>query len=268
MSYVQANTSNPLGRRALGRLRGLGWDNAPYPVYPISRNVARLNGVGDENNNGSITYRIDPRTGQYNFYRTDIKPRGVFLQNTFQHPAPPVMSALGTRVLPAGRSVTGSTIQRGRTSQGPMIAMRPGVQLSGLGCNDCGGRCNSLDGPRFARRRFMGDVTDPSAPPSSDISIDPNTGCQVDSDGVVLTCPIGPGGSQQPTKPTITIPANTADPGLLQQLIVGGLQSVTGPRVVVQQQQPPTNPFAGISTSVLATGAVLFGALLMGRKRR
>ena len=83
MSYVLANTSNPLGRRGLGRM---GWDNAPYTAYPQPRSMTRLNGEftssGPDqgaNAHGAITYRIDPRNGRYRFYRTDIKPRGVFL---------------------------------------------------------------------------------------------------------------------------------------------------------------------------------------------
>jgi len=264
MSYVLANTSNPLGRRGLGRM---GWDNAPYPVYKLSRSVARLNG---DDASGAVTYRIDPRSGGYKFFRTDIKPRGVFMQNVFQHPAPPVMSALGVPVLPIGKSVSGSTLQRGPVAQSPLIAMRPGVNLSGLGCGSCScrGKCTRLSGPRVVRRRRgmrgLGDVTDPSAPASSDIHIDPNTGCQVDSDGVILTCPIGPGGAQQPTK------VSPSDPGLLQQIVNAGQQIVTtatGPRVVVQQT-PSSNPFAGVPTSVLATGAVLFGALLLQGSRR
>ena len=262
MSYVQANTSNPLGRRNLGRLRGLGWDNPPYPVYPLSRSIRQLNG---EDHDGAITYRIDPRSGQYQFYRTDIKPRGVFMQNTFQHPAPPVMSALGMRVLPAGRSVTGATLQRGRVSQEPLIAMRPGLTLSGLGCSSCGGRCKScLNGPRFARRRrFMGDVTDPSASPGSDISIDPNTGCQIDSDGVLLTCPTGPGGGQQPTRSLPTMPINTSDPNLFAQLVTG-IQQMTQPRV---QTQPPKPQGVSIPTNVLWIGGALMAALVLEGSR-
>jgi len=114
--------------------------------------------------------------GPLQLLSADIKPRGVFMQNTFQHPAPPVMSALGV------------TIQRGRTSRNPYAPLQPGLTLSGLGCGSCGGRCSSsLSGPR-RRRTFHGD--------DSDTHIDTNTGGVMDSDGNLLTLPCGPGGRQ------------------------------------------------------------------------
>src|SRR5436305_1201076 len=150
MSYVAANTSNPLGRR------GLGWDNAPYPRYPQPRSMTRLNGPAD----GALTYRIDPRTGGYRFYNTDIRPRGVFLQNTFQHPAPPTMSALG--------------VQIGRGTQ----ILKPGCGAK-HSCK-CGGKCKTRvaqpPSAVFARRRSNRRLGD-------DTFIDSATGCELDSDG-------------------------------------------------------------------------------------
>jgi hypothetical protein len=240
MSYVIANTSNPLGRRGLGF-----FDRAPYPYYPQPRSLTRLNGVNDEAS-GAVTYRIDPRTGSYIFSRTDIKPRGPFLQNTFQHPAPPVLSALGTRVLPIGKSVSRST-------------------LRGLGCPSCS--MSNLSGGLFRRSRLRGLGVDATGSPSADVFIDPNTGCQVDSDGVLLTCPTGPGGKQQPTQPS--------DPALLQQLIASGTQiaaAAAAPRMVVQPTpQAPSwwdqkTNVGGmlVSNPVLAAGAVGFAFLLAG----
>jgi hypothetical protein len=264
MSYVLANTQNNLGRRGLGKLRGLGWDDAPYPVYKLSRSVARLNGdispAGTAS--GAITYRIDPRSGQYQFYRTDIKPRGVFMQNTFQHPAPPTLSALGTRVLPIGKSISGSTLQRGRTSRGPMIAMRPGVTLSGLGCGSCGGRCNTLDGPRFARRRQLAGPLD-----GCTLDADGNFTCPPDTSSTPTGAAFQPGGifsdpsSFAPGPSPVATAANAVAQGI-QQVV----QTATGPRVVVQQQPSWFNQAsniggANVPNAVLAIGGVLFAAL-------
>jgi len=152
MSYVQANTANSLGRR------GLGWDNGPYPVYRQPRSMTQLNGAFNPagadpstSTNGAVTYRIDPRSGSYQFYNTDIRPRGVFLQNTFQHPRPPLMSALGAP-LASGKSC--------------------------LGC-DCSGKCNRrgrgqiLDHAfdrRRTNRRGLGNPNNPADP-----DFDPST---------------------------------------------------------------------------------------------
>jgi hypothetical protein len=230
----------------------MGWDNAPYTMYPLPQSVARLNGEFNPggpdpstNAGGAVTYRIDPRTGKYNFYRTDIRPRGVFMQNTFQHPAPSLMSAL-------------------------RIPISGG--LSGLSCNGCGGRCSSsLSGPRRRRRRGMG------ADPNSDTFVDSNTGCIVDTDGNLLTCPSGPGGRQQPTE--TSSPVTPTDPALLQQLISAGKQistAITAPKLVVQQQPPSWwdgKTLVGgmaVPNPALAAGAVGFALLLagMGGKRR
>lgn len=265
MSYVLANTASNLGRRGLGRM---GWDNPPYTFYPLPKTVRNLNGLGDQNPNGAITYRIDPQSGKYNFYRTDLKPRGVFMQNTFQHPAPPVVSALRRPI-------------RGITSREPIMA------LSGLGCGSCGGTCNTLDGPRFVRRRrrTMGD----------DTFTDPNTGGVMDSDGNLLTLPCGPGGAQVPTsqcpKNTSVLPG-ASDPGLVQQIvsttpqqnqsaISQAVQAISSfgpqqPNIVAQQ---PPSWFNGItmvggtpvSNTTLAAGAALLAVALGsmgGGKRR
>jgi len=263
MSYILANTSNPLGRR------GLGWDNAPYPVYKLSRSVARLNGDISPAGTaaGAITYRIDPRTGQYQFYRTDIKPRGVFMQNTFQHPAPATMSALGMRVLPIGKSVSGSTLQRGSTSRGPMIALRPGVTLSGLGCGSCGGRCNSLDGPRFARLRGLRGLGDPCGP---------------QPDGTIVPCPPDPSMATEQgdvplpgVTPTVVAPA----PGTTLETIDLANRNVSpitfsfGGSVPPSFSvgAPPKTQGTAISNNVLIIGGVLMAALVLegskGRRR-
>lgn len=269
MSYVLANTASNLGRRGLGRM---GWDNPPYTFYPLPKTVRNLNGLGDQTPNGAITYRIDPQSGKYNFYRTDLKPRGVFMQNTFQHPAPPVVSALRRPI-------------RGITSREPIMA------LSGLGCGSCGGTCNTLDGPRFVRRRRgmrgMGDDT-------TDTQIDPNTGGIVDSDGVLLTLPCGPGGQQMnPAQcPKTGAPTpGASDPGLVQSIISssspttnpitaiaqGITTSLSHPATVITTSQPSW--FNGvtlvggspISNTTLAAGAALLAVALGsmgGGKRR
>lgn len=248
MSYVQANTSNPLGRRGLGRGLGrMGWENLPHPVYGISRSVALLNG---DDSQGAITYRIDPRSGQYNFYRTDIKPRGVFMQNTFQHPAPPVMSALGVPVLPKGASVTASTLRRGRT-------------LSGLGCNSCtcGGRCQSLSGPRRLRGlRGMG-VDECSV----DSDCGPGGACAA---GVCVTqeIPVATPNVSIPPFSPVPVPPDPAlvSAGSIAQGIKQVVQTATGPRVVAQPSwfnQSSNIGGANVPNAVLAIGGVLFAAL-------
>jgi len=268
MSYVQANTGNPLGRRGLGHYTGvrglgrMGWDNAPYTYYPLPRSVATLNGefnpAGPDtstNTNGAVTYRIDPRTGEYNFYRTDIKPRGVFMQNTFQHPAPPVLSALGV------------TIRRGRTSSGPNIPMRPGIMLSGC---DCGGRCSSsLSGPR--RRRGLRGLGDPCGP---------------QPDGTIIPCPLDTAGSTEQgsnappvgtVRETIDVSNPTVSPITFSN--GGGTPIVFSIGGSTQQPQPPAVPWLNqytmfgstrVQNSVLAGGAAGFALLLamMGGKRR
>lgn len=277
MSYILSNTGNPLGRR------NLGWDNAPYSVYRQPRSMTRLNGEftsagADQGTNGhrqgSITYRIDPRTGQYNFYRTDIKPRGVFVQNTFQHPAPDTVTALGARVLPAGRSVTGSTLQQGRVSRGPMIALRPGITLSGLGCGSCGGRCNS---PRRLGMRGLRGMRGLGADECSlDTDCGPGGACAA---GVCVTQEIpviSPNVSipQFPLVPVPPDPTGLVAAGGIAQGIQQIVQTATGPRVVTQPAPSWFNQSSSIGggaipNSFLAVGAALFAALAMhGSKGR
>jgi hypothetical protein len=268
MSYVLANTQNPLGRRGLGRL---GWDNVPYPVYGISRAVARLNGEfnpagADPSSNpgGAVTYRIDPRSGQYQFYRTDIKPRGVFMQNTFQHPAPPVLSALGVRVLPIGKSVSNSTMR-------------------GLGCSGCAcaGRCKaSLMGPRFAlgrRRRGLGAADFPGA-------------CGPQSDGTIIPCAADPSMATEQgdvAVPGVTPTVVAPPPGTTLETIINvpatnqiaqGIQQISNalnpPRVQTQQPQGSWLSQSSrigntvIPNSALAIGGTLMAALFMEGKGR
>lgn len=260
MSYVQANTSNPLGRRNLGRL---GWQDLPQPVYGLSRSVARLNG---EAHDGAVTYRIDPRSGQYQFYRTDIRPRGIFMQNTFQHPAPPVMSALGVPVLPIGKSVSASTLQRGRTSLEPTLRMRPGLQLSGLGCTSCpcAGRCKSAKRGRLGR---LG---------ADECSLDSDCGPgSVCAAGVCVTqeIPVAAPNISVPQFAPVPVPPDPnalVAAGAIAQGIQQVVQTATGPRIVVVQQKPwlsGTSNIGGVNVpnSVLTIGGVLFAALGLER---
>jgi hypothetical protein len=251
--------------------------------------VERLNGefnpTGADpgtNTHGAITYRIDPRTGQYIFSRIDLKPRGVFAQNTFQHPAPAAMSALGIPLLPAGRSVSQATMVQGRTARGPMIPLRPGARLSGMGCN-CGGKCSSsLSGPRRRRRglRGLGDT--------ADTFINPVTGCLEDSDGNTLSCPTPGGGGLAPTSAGgvdpntqigLTVAAATGapplpgqsqpssvnvSPGILQSIISAFTQK---PVITV----PTTTPPKATNTNMWLIGGGIAAALLIlerGGKRR
>lgn len=270
MSYVRMDTSNPLGRRNLGRLG----DNPPYPVYRVSRSVARLNGDFNAdpgtNPNGALTYRIDPRTGSYAFYRTDIAPRGVFQQNTFQHPATPTLSALGQRVLPIGKSVSASTLVRGRT-------------LYGLGCASCGGRCNApMAGLRGLRgmRGFRG-LGVPDFPGA----------CGPQSDGSIIPCPADPSMATEQgdvALPGVTPTVVAPPPGTTIETIINpgnpiaqGIQQVftalNPPRVVAAAPAAGTSFFnqsssiAGLAVPNLAlvAGGVMFAALFLeGSKKR
>lgn len=270
MSYVRMDTSNPLGRRNLGRLG----DNPPYPVYRVSRSVARLNGDFNADPgtspNGALTYRIDPRTGSYAFYRTDIAPRGVFQQNTFQHPATPTLSALGQRVLPIGKSVSASTLVRGRT-------------LYGLGCASCGGRCNApMAGLRGLRgmRGFRG-LGVPDFPGA----------CGPQSDGSIIPCPADPSMATEQgdvALPGVTPTVVAPPPGTTIETIINpgnpiaqGIQQVftalNPPRVVAAAPAAGTSFFnqsssiAGLAVPNLAlvAGGVMFAALFLeGSKKR
>jgi hypothetical protein len=273
MSYVRTDTSNILGRRGLARLGKLSWgDSAPYPVYGVSRAVARLNGQFNPpgadpstNANGAITYRIDPQTGQYRFYSTDIKPRGVFAQNMYQPPAPPLMSPLG---VPIGKS------PRAPQQRGRRFAPRA-RSLNGLGCN-CGGRCSRAN---LSRLSGMGEADFPGA-------------CGPQSDGTIIPCgPDTAGATEQGdvslpgVKPTVIAPppgsqitsfepGNPSLPGFTISPS-GVVISVTGSKIPVQPTPSWWNGFTMIGNSrvanpALAVGVVGVAALLssMGGKRR
>lgn len=63
------------------------------PALPPSRTTETQN---------AISYRVDPSTGQYKLYDSDIVPRGVWQQNTFQPRAPRAFTALGQEVEASG----------------------------------------------------------------------------------------------------------------------------------------------------------------------
>jgi hypothetical protein len=178
MSYVKTGTAPTFGRRdqALGwyqrgrfplpttsmsrviRTRALGgWFNGPFPVYvqpefsrtrgqvtPLSGIVSPSAPSAGSPTQGAITYRVDPRTGKYRFFASDLLPRGVWKQKTFQPPARPALSSLGVPLLPA---VPTGAIVPGRRSPGFRGRLLPGLRLSGC-CDSCscGGSCSGLSG--------------------------------------------------------------------------------------------------------------------------
>lgn len=54
---------------------------------------------------GAVTYHINPQTGKYQFYSTDLLPRGLWQQNTFQHSVRPALSSLGVPVQSRGQQL-------------------------------------------------------------------------------------------------------------------------------------------------------------------
>jgi len=190
MAYVKANTAPIFGSRAqaispmsAGRLGtylratfplpttsmstplrlGLFFDG-PYAQYGIqewSRTRASETLAGEwvpptpvgvaPFSQGALTYRIDPQTGQYKFYATDLLPRGPFEQNTFQHPVRPALSALGMQVRSRGAHLVeiggrpmvmnSSPYRQGPVSQEPMAKLRAAFSgalgaISGDCCSD------------------------------------------------------------------------------------------------------------------------------------
>jgi hypothetical protein len=318
MSYIKTSTVDDLGRRPLSyyerakfplpttgmsrvirtRTMGwdtqLGWDNAPYGSYrqPELSRTRQLNGEwvppgppprAMAQNNGAITYRVNPATGKYQFYSTDVLPRGVFKQNTFQHPATQTLSAFGVAM-----PVTGQQLVQLPSGQQILSRTAPGKHpcKSGGSCK-CHGKCKRSRSMSGLRGLFgLGD--------DGDISIDPNTGGQVDSDGNLLTLPCGPGGQQLPTsqcpKNTSVLPG-ASDPGLVQQLtsvtpqqntsvISQAVQAISafGPQqtpVVVTQQPSWFNQSTIIGGTAVSNGTLAMGAGLaaivisgMGGKKR
>jgi hypothetical protein len=228
--------------------------------------MTQLNGPGDPD--GAITYRVDPRTGNYRFYRTDIKPRGVFLQNTFQHPAPPLVSALG---VPIGKRIMPA---RGRSKE-PYIPLR-----AGLGCGACAsaGRCAGchLSGvlDRRRRRRGLGDSTSILSPDASVIQLD---------DGTVLDATTGAvygvDGSITDSQGNVLVPGTSKGSGIVQTAaaIANSVKQAVAPRPMVTAPAPvswwdQSTMIGGsaVSNPVLAGAAVGFAFLLssMGKGRR
>ncbi|MBZ5532616.1 MAG: hypothetical protein LAO20_14380 [Acidobacteriia bacterium] len=185
MSYIRTSTENDLGHRPLGwyqRARfplpttslsqpinpRMGWDGAPYPRY-AQPELSRTRGVSGEwvppgpppratsQGQGAVTYRVDPATGKYRFYNTDILPRGVFEQTPQPPPAPVAITALRQPVtasghqlvqLPDGRRIISRTSPGRRTrlrrhrhddmNRRGMSNLNCGAPCSGLGADVCG----------------------------------------------------------------------------------------------------------------------------------
>jgi hypothetical protein len=123
---------------------------------------------------GAVTYRINPQSGQYEFRSTDILPRGLFQQNTFQHPVRPALSSLGVAINPHGNALV-------------RIAGRTMHMKTTPGACKCGGRCAGKhlrglgDAPTGTQMQPYG--VDASNNP---VYIDAN-GQVYDQDGNVLT---------------------------------------------------------------------------------
>lgn len=146
---------------------------------------------------------------------------------------------------PEVRSALGVTIASGRRRRG---------RGPGLSCGTCG--------PKLG------------ADPNSDTFTDPSTGCVMDTDGNLLTCPggVNPYATQElPQKPTITTaPVNATSPVPIEVTlnIPSGLQ--------VPQQRQQSSVFSGssvigntaVSNTVLFAGVALVGLVLAGGKKR
>jgi hypothetical protein len=168
MSYIRTNTAPTFGSRAqaiwpsASRLGAYLRSSFPLPTTSMSRPIGRLGSFWEGPYThypqpralsgewtpqqpppralyaqGALTYRIDPRTGQYRFYSTDILPRGVWQQNTFQHPVRPALSALGVQVQGRGQQL----VQVGRRNV--VMKTTPACSSSCSQCK-CGGRCRGL----------------------------------------------------------------------------------------------------------------------------
>lgn len=167
MSYVRANTSPTFGMRSQAETKMAPnlagpFYGGPYPQYgqpELSRTrstATRLAGnwtPAPPNANiwaqGAVTYHIDPRTGQYVFDPTQLLPRGLFQQTTFQHPVSPALSALGVPVSARGTSMveirgrrglmgTSPTRRRGRYNS-PLSQLGAALagMFDGLSCSSC-----------------------------------------------------------------------------------------------------------------------------------
>jgi hypothetical protein len=328
MSYVRANTAPPFGMRSqalspmasrLGyyfrsgfplpttsmsrplRLGSAFWDG-PDNVYPqpeLSRTRATATQLNGEwvppqpptralFQQGAVTYRINPANGQYEFRSTDMTPRGLWQQNTFQHPVRSALSSLGvpvatrgtTLVQHHGRNVVMHTTPRGRITQGrqshdPIVKLKAALagMFSGPGCAGgcgCGGSCG----------KHLGD----------------DEPCGIDDAGNVMMCPVanttgGGGGTSTwdgSANPPFTPPATgipglqngpplvngvlpgTAGGSILQQ-VANGINTVLNPHPVVQPATlTPASWFSGstaiggvsVPNMLLAGGLVIAGLSL------
>lgn len=330
MSYVRANTAPPFGMRSqalspmasrlgyyfrsgfplpttsMSRPVQLGsafWDG-PDNVYPQPE-LSRTRGTATQLNGewvppqpptralfqqGAVTYRINPANGQYEFRSTDMTPRGVWQQNTFQHPVRSALSSLGvpvgtrgtTLVQNHGRNVVMHTTPRGRIMQGPqshgpLVKLKAALagMFSGPGCAGgcgCGGSCG----------KHLGD----------------DEPCGIDSDGNVMMCPVvtptnvpPPGGGGGTTawdgsaNPPFTPPANTAPPitgggggggGSTLQQVANGINAVFNPHPAVQPAtlsagswfSGSTNIMGAIVPNFVLIGGIALVGLSLGSKRR
>lgn len=299
MSYVKISTADNLGRRPLSyyerakfplpttsmsrviRTRNmgwdtqLGWDGAPYPAYrqPELSRTRQLNGEwvppgppprAMQQSNGAVTYRVDPATGKYQFYQTDILPRGVFKQNTFQPPAPVTLSAFGVAM-----PVTGQQLVQLPSGQQIMSRTAPGRRhpcRSGGSCK-CHGQCKRSR--QMSGLRGLG--CDPDFPGA----------CGPQSSGCIIPCGADPSGATEQgdvtvpgTTPTVMAPApgtqvetidfsngtstRTTAPSLLQTLTAALSPSST---VVVGQQPGWFNQSTNIGGMLVSNGVLAVGGL-------
>jgi hypothetical protein len=275
MSYIKTSTVDDLGRRPLSyyerakfplpttsmsrvirtRTMGwdtqLGWDNAPYGSYrqPELSRTRQLNGEwvppgppprAMAQNNGAITYRVNPATGKYQFYNTDVLPRGVFRQNTFQHPATQTLSAFGVAM-----PVTGQQLVQLPSGQQILSRTAPGKHpcKTGGSCK-CHGKCKrsrSMSGLRgLFGLRGLGTADFPGA-------------CGPQSDGSIIPCGADPSGAADQGDvavpgftPTVTAPA----PGTQIETI----DTVNGPTIVT------SGPSSSSTPSFFQSIASAFGA--------
>ncbi|HLW53230.1 MAG TPA: hypothetical protein VKW06_10345 [Candidatus Angelobacter sp.] len=290
MSYVRSNTAPNFGRRdqALGSYfrasfplpttsmsrpinSGLGWYNGPYPVYPqpeMSRTRANtpLGGPGP-----MVVYRVNPATGKYTFFKANIGPNPVLVANPFQRNSLPVISATG--------------VMRGASGPEPMVPMVPiATRFSGLGSIIWGGLRGCHCGSRNCSRCPLS---------GADTFTDPQTGCVMDTDGNLLTCPGGvdpyqpaagppnPDGSL-PTPAPSSNPAQmpTVSPAPIAPTVAkspAGVQFIlnTAPQAPTIQQQPASSPLsifsgstAGIPNALLIGGGLVVLASMSGGHRR
>lgn len=297
MSYVRANTAPTFGMRSQAiqpSNQNLGTylrASFPLPTTGMSKPINGLNGAfydgpypryariglageyvaprpGESSPtfaSGAVTYHIDPRTGQYRFFTTDVLPRGVFAQNVFQHPMKPALSALGVPVSSRGTTMV-------KLPNGRCIVMKTSPSCS-MNCKcKCRGRCKSGMG--------LG----------ADTFTDPATGCITDADGNLLSCPGGvdpnftigtqvaqtTGAPALPQLPTVA----EASPGIIQSIVNAFKQPavVSTPGIAPVAPASSVGSFFSGSTNILGAnvpnslltlgGVLLLGGAIGGGRRR